>query len=483
MRSLYFHVLTHIQHFLITSISEYDPTKKIFSCAYPWLFPGGLGDVFDDKWGGLDDRPGPIQNLRSWAKHLMRYYDGRFQKDHLFGLYVHNFIQRHENNRSGAFFHSDKNWYGKNPPTVEELKHQIRNGDFTFISKLRYYSQNIKGSDGFWRNKGNELRAWVDYHVSQHHGPPTHFITLTCAENWWPDLQDIYADIEKHAGRNNEANAIRSGDRQAMSRAARRNPMYVNEYFMTRSKQFLDVFARDVLELEYYWGRVEFAPGRGAIHLHLLGIAKDKAYLRKFYAARTETQKVKALESYADEMLGMTADTAPDETYDKFDINNTSHSPLGRRFSDAQDMCKDHCHLAQDSVQHKCNDYCLGDMDKLGIKLRTCRFGSGTEETPNQGDTPGWEFRDDAVIEKNKKGVEHLLMRRTNSRRINQHSRHVLQAWRANADVQLLIYRSNPDVPDISEIEAVCRYCTSYASKAHQTTRQEIATIQDVIIG
>jgi hypothetical protein len=122
-------------------------------------------------------------------------------------------------------------------------------------------------------------------------------------------------------------------------------------------------------------------------------------------------------------------------------------------------------------------------MDKLSIKLRTCRFGSGTEETSNQGDTPGWEFRDDAVIEKNKKGVEHLLMRRTNSRRINQHSRHVLQAWRANADVQLLIYRSNPDVPDISEIEAVCRYCTSYASKAHQTTRQEIATIQDVIIG
>ncbi len=36
----------------------------------------------------------------------------------------------------------------------------------------------------------------------------------------------------------------------------------------------MDEFARDALDLEYYWGRVEFAPGRGAIHLHILGIAK-----------------------------------------------------------------------------------------------------------------------------------------------------------------------------------------------------------------
>lgn len=264
--------------------------------------------------------------------------------------------------------------------------------------------------------------------------------------------------------------------------------MYVNKYFMLRAKRFLDVFAYEVLELEFYWGRVEFAPGRGAIHLHLLGIAKDKAYLRKFYKAKTEKNKVRAIEDYATKMLGMTADIAIDNNHNRFAMgdsnkNTITQSPLGIRFSEAEDADIDHTHLAQDAVLHSCNEYCLGDVDKSGLKLRTCRFGFGTEQTSNKGDTPGKAFLSEPIIEKNSKGVEHLLLRRLLSKRVNQHSRYILQAWRANADVQLIIYRSNPDIPDISEIEAVCKYCTSYASKTHQTTRQEINTIQDVITG
>ena len=106
--------------------------------------------------------------------------------------------------RKAPFFHSDKNWYGKNPPTLEELKNQTRHGDFTCVSKLRYYSQSIRGSDGYWRNKTNELRAWIDFNVLRRHGPPTHLITLTCAENWWTDLREIYATLEQNAGNKKE---------------------------------------------------------------------------------------------------------------------------------------------------------------------------------------------------------------------------------------------------------------------------------------
>ena len=38
----------------------------------------------------------------------------------------------------------------------------------------------------------------------------------------------------------------------------------------------MDIFAQEVLNLEYYWGRVEFESGHGAVHLHILGIAKNK---------------------------------------------------------------------------------------------------------------------------------------------------------------------------------------------------------------
>ena len=50
-----------------------------------------------------------------------------------------------------------------------------------------------------------------------------------------------------------------------------------------RDERFMDEFARMALELEYYWGWVEFAPGREAIQLHILGITIDKTYLHVFF--------------------------------------------------------------------------------------------------------------------------------------------------------------------------------------------------------
>ena len=87
------------------------------------------------------------------------------------------------------------------------------------------------------------------------------------------------------------------------------------------------------------------------------------------------------------------------------------------------------------------------------------------------------------MIHKDEKGVEHLLLPRQHSQWIVQHSKTLVQSWRANADVQLLIYRSDPSIPDVGEIEAVSRYCVAYAGKRYKTTRQEINTIQDLILG
>ena len=50
-------------------------------------------------------------------------------------------------------------------------------------------------------------------------------------------------------------------------------------------------------------------------------------------------------------------------------------------------------------------------------KYRTCRFGHDTESTPNDYDTPGKELINEAQIHKDKKGVEHLHLPRTKSKR------------------------------------------------------------------
>ena len=72
-------------------------------------------------------------------------------------------------------------------------------------------------------------------------------------------------------------------------------------------------------------------------------------------------------------------------------------------------------------------------------------------------------------------------MKRTKSRKAVQHSKTLLQGWRGNCDIQLLVYRSHPNKPDISEIENVCKYVVAYASKKNHTSKKEKEAVQNII--
>ncbi len=105
----------------LTSIhhrSEYIYTKQFFVNSYPWLFPSGVGDIYNLKQGEIP--------IKEWGQHLLRYYDRRFLEDSLFGLFLSNTIQRHTNNSEGNFFFKSDHFIGKNPPTVQELKNSLK---------------------------------------------------------------------------------------------------------------------------------------------------------------------------------------------------------------------------------------------------------------------------------------------------------------------------------------------------------------------
>ena len=121
--------------------------------AYPWLFPGGIGDVYDP-------RRGKVKDIHGWASHLIRYKDGRFLNDQMFCLYVFNMLQRHTNNSQGNFFYKDANFLGaatRLPPTIEELQDQFKAGDMSYLNKLRYLAKGIRGSDSYWRIMAHSL--------------------------------------------------------------------------------------------------------------------------------------------------------------------------------------------------------------------------------------------------------------------------------------------------------------------------------------
>ena len=89
----------------------------------------------------------------------------------------------------------------------------------------------------------------------------------------------------------------------------------------------------EALGIEHYWGRVEFAPGRGQIHLHMLGIAKNKAYLNDFYKAKSMEDKAAVVDKYAREKLDMTADV-------NIKDDDRNYFPVHSQYSLSRIFCK-----------------------------------------------------------------------------------------------------------------------------------------------
>ncbi len=98
-------------------------------------------------------------------------------------------------------------------------------------------------------------------------------------------------------------------------------------------------------------------PGRGAIHLDIVAIAKDMAYLQDFYHAKTAEDKAAVVDKYTREHLDMTADVDIDN--DKQRKPEYQNSPLRKRYCKSPNQDKDVRQLAEDCMCHQCNKYCL----------------------------------------------------------------------------------------------------------------------------
>jgi hypothetical protein len=97
-----------------------------------------------------------------------------------------NYSTRRRNQTSGQFF---VDGFDKDAPeSMDELKDRLRKGDMSFIDKITYYSQRLRGSSSYWRSRQAELYSWINHHVKEGNGMPNFFITLSCAEYFWPDV-------------------------------------------------------------------------------------------------------------------------------------------------------------------------------------------------------------------------------------------------------------------------------------------------------
>jgi translation initiation factor 2 beta subunit (eIF-2beta)/eIF-5 len=170
-------------------ICEYSE-KHLFEYAFPWLFPGGTG--------GYMSGPNPKPLLKDWLKKMTQYKDGRFDHDRLWAFFALNYATRHNNQGSGNFF--VKTFFEKGPKTLEGLQEEVGNGRLEWLDRISYFSQCVPGSSAYWRARRREVFAWINYHVEKGNGVPTFFITLSCAEYHWKDIERLISDRCKVAG-------------------------------------------------------------------------------------------------------------------------------------------------------------------------------------------------------------------------------------------------------------------------------------------
>ena len=294
------------------AISEFDGSIRIFVNAFPHLFPGGIGDASEDS------RKVAI-SIGKWAKHMLLYTDGRFARDPVWSFFAYNYCLRQRNKESGSIF---VNCVISRPPlSLEELQTSLRNGDTSFVNKMAFYIKRIRGSDAYWRQKRAELYNWIHYHIGEGHGAPNGFFTLSCAEYFWPDMIRLLEDriwIAEGRHRNGPgAKTERHGkeidftnDRKARNKAVNDYAIVIQEFFIHRTEDFLNTVGKDMLGIEHYWLRFEFAKGRGQIHAHILVILKKflQNEIQQVDAAKGNREKeAKAVAKWAEKHFGMTA--------------------------------------------------------------------------------------------------------------------------------------------------------------------------------
>jgi len=105
-------------------------------------------------------------------------------------------------------------------------------------------------------------------------------------------------------------------------------------------------------------------------------------------------------------------------------------------------------------------------------KKRCCKAGAGAERNKGEADTPGFPLHEDPHIKYDHKRSQKLYMPR-NHNRVNQTSINLLQSWRGNCDIQLLVYNCDPKHPSVSEIARVTDYIVAYSCKGNTTIREE----------
>lgn len=181
---------------------------------------------------------------------MLYYEDGRFARDKIFTFFATNYIMRKRNSSSGNWF-VDK-FQNDCPVTLEDLQDRIRKGDTKFVNGITYWNKRVKGSTAYWYQKRSELYTWINHHVEKGNGSPAFFITLSCAESYWPDIIRLVKERMELAGKDSSTCYVGS---PKLHKLLNEYTIVVQEYFQKRVVNWLETVGKKIFGIEHYWVR------------------------------------------------------------------------------------------------------------------------------------------------------------------------------------------------------------------------------------
>jgi hypothetical protein len=238
----------------------------------------------------------------------------------------------------------------------------ISEGNTSWIDKICYFGNNLKGSSLYWRQRREEIHSWINFHVQKGNGAPTAFMTLSCAEHYWPDVECLLnkrLDFETRRIKN-----------EALSTLINEYTIVIQEYFQLRVGNWLDTVGKHVFKIKHFWLRFEFAPGRGQIHAHCLLImdnmeVQKEAYKAMQHAIETdidcdlEHHRAEVLQSWVEQDFAMTT-SLPDNFQPSIPSNvSPDQHPASKKLSQVKDLESDLSNLLMTVQNHVCTGYCM----------------------------------------------------------------------------------------------------------------------------
>ena len=204
--------------------------------------------------------------------------------------------------------------------------------------------------------------------------------------------------------------------------------------------------------------------------------------LKSYYDLRKDTQSIKKqselIADYAYNILELTANHPGYHTHNEYITSTLKQEEymlsLKKRYIETEDDIKDQQELCHCCQIHHCNDFCMRHKrSNKKNNQRYCRCGAGSETIEGKCDTPGFDLQTNDIIEYDQRGFKVLKLKREVSRKFHQSSMIQLQSWRANCDIKVLLYQTDPNYPNLYEISNVSDYIVAYTCKGHQTIHEE----------